>query len=142
MRAFTTPRSVSPDPAQLARSVAVGAAAISAILYGLIGLEVVSIGTASNGEATDLLGFGLTTGSVFAISAVLLALVRSRLLWIGFAVLNAVVVVGYFAFASLREPPFELWGLLIKACQIGGFGALAWLAIRGTARHGDRSVIA
>jgi hypothetical protein len=32
--------------------------------------------------------------------------------------LDAAVIVGYCVMASIRGPPFEPWGLLIKACQI------------------------
>jgi peptidoglycan/LPS O-acetylase OafA/YrhL len=105
------------DPRTL-RIVAVAAAAASALLYYLIGFEVVDIGTSTAGEP-DLLGFGLIVGTTYAGIGVVLALSwGSRWLLAAIGVVDAAVILGYFAMASLREPPFEAWGLLIKACQV------------------------
>ena len=114
--------------AQRWRWVAAAATAASAILYYLIGFGVLGIGESTSGE-TDLLGFGLVVGSVFAGAAVAIWLVGSRLALglIGF--LDAIVLVGYFALASVREPPFEIWGLTIKVLQavaLVGIGMLVF----------------
>ena len=116
-----------------ARWVAAGAAALAALLYLMIGFGLVSIGRASTGEAPDLLSFGLTAGAAFAGGGLLVALVRSRIVWIAFGLLDLAVVVAYFAMADLREPRVEVWGLLIKACQLVVFVALAYLVVRGDA---------
>jgi len=131
MDALTHDRAGGADVRQAARSVAVVAAVMTAVLYLMVGFGVVSVGRSSSGEAPDLLRFGLTAGVTFAVAAGLLGLFRSRVLWFALALLNVVVVVAYFALSDLREPPVELWGLLIKACQVVGFGALAYLTVRG-----------
>jgi hypothetical protein len=99
------------------RLVAAGAAAGSAILYYLIGLGVLNIGESTTGADPDLLGFGLTTGSAFVGFAILVLLVRRRWLLALLGLFDAAVIVGYFGFAWLREPQFEVWGLAIKALE-------------------------
>ena len=121
------------DVRQGARWVAAGAAGLAALLYLMIGFGVASIGAASTGETPDLLSFGLTAGAAFAAGALLVARVRSRIVWIVFGLLDLAVVATYFAVADLREPRFEMWGLLIKACQLVVFVALAYLVVRGDA---------
>ena len=107
------------------------ASAAAAVLYVLIGVGLLSIGTAASGEAPDLLSFGLTMGVTFAVVTALLLRFRSRRLWVAIAVLQLVVIVGYFAMANIRTPPVEVWGLLIKACQAIVLVAAGMLALRG-----------
>jgi hypothetical protein len=49
---------------------------------------------------------------------VLIALFWSRWMLALIGLIDAAVIVGYFVMASIRVPPFEPWGLLIKACQV------------------------
>jgi len=113
-----------------AQAVAAGASALAALLYALIGLGVLAIGRPADGSAGDLVGFGVTLGGTFGIAAVLLTRFRSRVLWGAIAILQVIVLVGYFAFAGLREPPIELWGVAIKVCQGVVLLAVGWLLIR------------
>ena len=99
------------------RIVAAAAAAGSAILYYLIGFSVLFIGESTSGE-NDILGFGLTVGTVFAVLAVVVLLFRRRWVLGIVAALDVAVIIGYFAVAGVRLPPFELWGLTIKALQV------------------------
>ena len=47
----------------------------------------------------------------------------------------------YFAVAEIREPPVELWGVLIKALQVVLLGAVVFMIIRGPQRqHVERQV--
>lgn len=117
----------APGPA---RYTAAGAALAAAALYLLIGLGVLSIGTAKSGEAVDLWSFGATAGATFAVVAALLLRFRSRLLLASVAVLQVIVIVGYFALADIRTPPIEPWGLLIKVCQAIVLVAVAVLLLR------------
>jgi hypothetical protein len=115
--------------AQRWRFVAAGAAVASAALYYLIGFGVLDIGGAANGEATDLLGFGLTVGTVFLGAGAVIWFIRNRLILALVGLVDAAVVIGYFAMASLREPPVEVWGLAIKVLQVAalvGIGALVF----------------
>ena len=138
MDARTRPTRAAPEPA---RYLAVAAAAVAAGLYLLIGIGVLSVGTDSTGARPDLLPFGAMAGGTFAVAAVLLLLTRSRIVWLGVAVWSAIVIVAYVAFADLRTPPFEVWGLSVKAAQAVLLGAALFLAMRAPAadRAGGRS---
>jgi hypothetical protein len=115
-----------------ARLVATAAAGLSAFLYLLIGLEVLSIGEARSGS-NDILGFGLGAAAAFALIAIVVWFTRRRwVLWL-VGLFDAAVLVAYFALAGVREPPFEPWGLLIKVCQAVLLVAVALLSLRGHA---------
>ncbi|MBD0293190.1 MAG: hypothetical protein ICV70_06405 [Jiangellaceae bacterium] len=119
------------------RRIEIGAAAAAAavaVLYLLIGFGTLDIGSSADGSAGDLLGFGLSSGGVFALIAVVLLVVRRRWIWILIALFDALVIGVYFAAAELRDPPFELWGLLIKFLQLLVFVAVSYLAVRGPHR--------
>ena len=115
---------------EVARYLAAAAAAIAAGLYALIGLGVLSVGTDASGGKPDLFAFGAMAGATFAVAAVLVLASRSRLVGIGVAIWSAVVIVAYVAFADLRTPPFEVWGLSVKAAQAVLLGAALYLAMR------------
>jgi hypothetical protein len=119
----------------LARYVAIAASLVAAALYVLIGFQVVSIGQAASGGTPDLLGFGLAAGAFFGALAVLMAFTQGRLIWIPIGLADVAVIVAYFAMANLREPQFEMWGLLVKAAQVVMLGALVYLVYTG--RTGD-----
>ena len=113
-----------------ARWVGTAAAALSALLYLLIGIEVLSIGEARSG-ANDILAFGLSAGAACALAALAVWFTRRRWVLGLVGVIDALVIVAYFAFAELREPPVEPWGLLIKVCQAVLLAAVAILLVRG-----------
>jgi hypothetical protein len=110
--------------------VAIAAAAFVAVLYYLIGLGAIYVGTSSNGSSTDLGAFGSIVGTAFAVVALLLARLRSRLLWAVVGVLQIVVLLGYVVVGSVRTPAYEPWGLLIKACQVVILVAMGYLLLR------------
>jgi|KBSMisStaDraftv2_1062788.scaffolds.fasta_scaffold912930_2 hypothetical protein len=117
------------------RTVAVAAAAASAILYILIGFEVLDVGSSRTGT-NDILSFGLLMGAVYAVIAAVVALVPWRWVLGVVAIVDALVFIGYFALAGVREPPVELWGLLVKASQLVLLGAMAYLLVhREEAAH-------
>jgi hypothetical protein len=49
------------------------------------------------------------------------------------------VIVGYFAVAGIREPPVELWGLLVKASQVVLLIAIGYLFVRVRSGEPDAS---
>jgi hypothetical protein len=51
-------------------------------------------------------------------------------LWAAVAVVQVIVLVGYVAFSSYREPPVELWGTLIKVTQAVILVAVIYLIAR------------
>jgi hypothetical protein len=112
------------------RAVAVGASLVAAALYLLIGFGIVDIGE-SEGSDPALIQFGLLMGAIFAITAGLLWFVQTRLVLIAAAVVQVIVLIGYVAVASSREPAFELWGILVKVAQAVVLVAVAYLFIRG-----------
>ena len=112
---------------------AAGVAAATAILYLLIGFEVLYIGEPADGSAGDILGFGLSSAVAFAVIAALLLAVRRRWAWIVVALFSAMTVAIYFAVAAVRDPPYEIWGLLVKALQVVLLGTVAYLIVRGRA---------
>jgi hypothetical protein len=122
-------------PRRVRRGAAAGAA-VTAVLYLLIGFEVLSIGEATGGQDAGLLGFGLMAGGSFVVVALLLILVARRLVWIAIAIWQVIVIGMYVAVASVREPPFEPWGLAIKACQLAILGSAVYLSLRGRAGAG------
>jgi hypothetical protein len=113
----------------VARRIAALAAAGAAALYLLIGLGVVRIGESAAGGTPDLLGFGATLGALYLATAILLMRSSSPVVWAAIALFQVVVIVGYFAFSSLREPPIEMWGLLIKACQAGVLAVAGYVVL-------------
>ena len=87
--------------------------AVIAVMYLLISTGVLSVGRSSSGEL-GILGFA---AGVFAILAVLLWYLTSRLLWAATAVLQVLVIWAYLAIAAERDPAFELWGVSIRLLQ-------------------------
>jgi peptidoglycan/LPS O-acetylase OafA/YrhL len=135
MTVETQPTTIPRTRRETARYVGAAAASVAAGLYLLIGLGVFDVGDSTAGGTPDLLAFGLMTGGTFALAALALLLRDSRLVAIAVAAWSLIVIVGYFAFAGVRTPPFEVWGLLVKACQLVVFGAAAYLAIRRPEEH-------
>jgi hypothetical protein len=113
------------------RLVGIVAAVAAAAVYLTIGFGFVSVGTTADGDAPGMLEFGILSAAMMLAVAGALWRLRSRLVWLGIAVLQVLVIVFYVAVASIRQPPFEAWGLLIKVCQLVVLGAAAWLALRG-----------
>ena len=111
-----------------ARWVATAAAALSALLYFLIGNEVLTIGEATSGDA-DVLAFGVSAGTAFVVVAFAVWFARRRWILGLMAIFDALVLGAYFAFAGMREPAFEPWGLLIKVCQAVLLAATAYLIV-------------
>jgi hypothetical protein len=113
---------------QTIRRIAAALAAATAVLYVLVGLEVLRV-VSVEPAGSDLLGFGLSAAAAFALGAGLLLATDRRILWALGAFLQVVVIVMYVAVAPVRTPPFEVWGVLIKVLQGLLLVALAWLAI-------------
>lgn len=136
MTTSTRPTAIPSDPTRrhvdTARLVAAAAALVAAGLYLLIGLGVLDIGESTQAAAaTDLFAFGAMMAATFAVVAALLWRLRSALLWAAVAVLQVIVLVGYVAFANVRDPAFDPWGILIKICQAIVLVAMAYLLVRG-----------
>ncbi len=123
-----------PAHVETARRVAIITAWISAALYALIGLGVLPIGQSANGGDPGLFDFGAMMAAIFVVTALLLMLFRSTVLWVAVAVLQFAVLIGYAALSGFRIPPFEVWGLLVKLDQVVLLAASLYMVIRGR-RH-------
>ena len=106
-----------PTARPTAMTAAVLASLAAGLAYLLIGLGLVSVGTSTQEATTDLFGFGVAMAAASVGIAALLWFVPRRRILLGVVGFQLLVLVGYVLAAGLREPPFELWGLLIKACQ-------------------------
>ncbi len=129
--------SVTSPRTDAVRYLAAGAAAITAALYFLIGLGVLYVGESTSATDRDpnfLFTFGAMTGITFTVTAILLYLFRSRPLWIAVIVLQVIVLAGYVGIAGQRNPPYEVWGLTIKALQVVILAAVAYLLTRPRVR--------
>jgi hypothetical protein len=114
------------------RWVGVVAAIACAGLYLLIGLGVLAVGEPTDGSSSDLLAFGALMAGLYAVMAAVLWRWHSRMGLALIAAFQLVPLVGYFAIAGVREPPYELWGVLIKVCQAVVLVAAGALALRAT----------
>jgi hypothetical protein len=120
------------------RRLAIAAAVACSALYVLIGIGVLSVGESTQEATTDLLGFGALMGAIYGLTAVAIWLLRSRVAVALIALFQLLPLIGYVAFASFREPPFELWGVLIKVCQVIVLVAASTLAIRAASSTTER----
>jgi hypothetical protein len=114
----------APTQARL-RSAAAIVAALIAGVYGLIFAGVLSVGRA---EAGDLAILGVA-GAVFAVLALLLWRVPSRLLWAGVGLLQLLLTAMYVAVSPERDPSFEIWGLTIRGLSLVLLGILVALLV-------------
>lgn len=117
------------------RFVAAGVAGLVAVLYLLIGVQVITVmeGQAEAGTAPVLIA-----GVLFAVLAVLLAVSGAR--WVLFAgtALQVLVLVMYLVVAAERVPAFEAWGLGVKALQVSLLAAFVVMLRRHTRQAHDR----
>src|SRR5690606_235327 len=112
------------DRRTITRRIAGGLAAAIAIVYFLIGSEVVTVWEGGVGQRQ----FGLLAGSAFLAGAVVISFTDKRVLWVLGALAQVPIILAYFDFASEREPAFEPWGITIRVLQVVLIFALGYLA--------------
>ena len=112
------------------RYLAAAIAAVTAVMYLLIGFGVLHVVDQATPDAPSLLDFGLMAGAAFALGALLLLTMDRRVLWVLGAILQVGVIVMYVVVGQQRTPAFELWGITIKILQVALLGALLYLALR------------
>lgn len=120
------------------RYIAAATSALVAVIYLLIGLNVVSVVT---DQEPGLVPPMLIAGVLFALLAVLTLTSTKTLIWVAGAGLQVLVIAGYLAISSERLPAFEVWGVLLKLLQVFLLVAFAYLAMVRMARPaaGSRS---
>lgn len=109
---------------RLVRYVAGGLSAAIAVIYYLIGFEVVDVMQA------DQVPFGRTAGTAFLVAALASFAWDQRWMWVAWAGAQVFAFWTYFDLASERTPSFEVWGITIRVLQVILVGVLAFLAIR------------
>lgn len=100
-------------------------AAAAAVIYFMIGFNVVSVIETPSDQV-----FGIPAGVAYALGAVLLVVMNRRIVWILGALLQVFVISTYFQYASQRTPAYEIWGIVLRVVQALILIALAYLAIR------------
>ncbi len=129
--ATTTHRPSTPERTVLLQRTAAGIAVFIAVLYGLIWAGALTV--VDQAEVGDLGILGVA-GVVFLVLAALLWRFASRVLWLGTAVLQAVMIWMYVVISAERDPPFEVWGISIRVAQVALIGVLVTLLVQGTRR--------
>jgi hypothetical protein len=114
------------------RSLSALVSGTMALNYYLIGLGDLDIGGTTTGETADPAGFGFSAGCAFLILSLLLLFTDRRWLWTLAAVVQVLVFIMYFAVSGVREPPFEVWGILLRMLQVVLLATLVYLAWRPT----------
>lgn len=99
--------------------------ALTAIMYFMIGFNVVTVVDPGIGQA-----FGIYAGAAYVVGAVLLVSYERRLLWVLGAILQVFVIYTYFSLAPERTPAYEFWGILIRIAQVVILIALGYLAMQ------------
>ena len=115
---------------RVVRYLAAFLSAGAAVVYLLIGFEVIRVVDIKPTDMSSMLGFGLASGGAFLLGAVLLLLFDRRALWVLGGIFQVMAIVMYFAVAPQRDPSFEPWGIGLKVIQAVLLVALAWLALR------------
>lgn len=110
---------------RMIRYAAAGLAAVTAVLYLLIGLHLITV---LDGNADQT--WGLAPAAAYALGAALLVGYDRRLVWILGALLQVFVIYTYFNLAAQRSPAYEVWGIAIRVVQFSLLAVLAYLATR------------
>ena len=124
----------APDTRAAIRHTAAVIAGVVALIYLLIGLQVVTV----IDVPSDQPAFALPAAVVFGALAVLLAISDRRVVWIASAIFVALVVAMYFGVAAQRVPQFETWGILLRVLQLPLVLLLGWLGLTSPHGHATR----
>lgn len=122
----TRPRTTAAvrDLRPVIRRTAAGIAMLIALIYFMIGFQLVSVLE----DTTDQTAFGLIAGGAFVTGAALTLAFDRRLLWTLGAAVQIMIIYTYFNLADQRVPEFELWGVLIRVLQVVLTALLVYMA--------------
>lgn len=132
MRTSSWSQAGRPETRRRVRLAAAWLSLADAVVYLLIGLQVVRVVEPASTVAPSMLAFGGFSAAAFALGAALLWRFDRRPLWVLGAAFQAFVVLAYFSVAPQRTPPYEFWGLALKATQLALLAALTYLAVLPT----------
>jgi hypothetical protein len=111
------------------RLSAIAIAAVVTVLYVVVGAEIVKVDGVAEVETGPAVPLLIAAGA-FGVLTIALALHPRPFVYLAGIALDVLVIVGYFVVAPSRHPSFEVWGLSIKAIELGLLVVLTWLAIR------------
>jgi hypothetical protein len=124
-----TPLTVVPPYLHAIRLATAGLAALSAVIYLLIGLGVVEVVVLGPGDPNPS-WLGVPASATFAFGALVMLRSERLTLWALGAVVQVVAISAYFGVAGDRTPPYEAWGILLVIAQLLILGALVVLLAR------------
>lgn len=107
------------------RYAAVTLAALTALVYLLIGFQVLTV----LDTPTDQY-FGFFAAAAYGLGVIFLLAVDRRPLWTLGALFQIFVITMYFNVAGQRSPAFEFWGVALRVPQLLLLIALSYLAMR------------
>jgi hypothetical protein len=133
----TTVRPPVPTRLSVLRVTLATLAAASAVVYLLIGLEVLAV-VELGPDDPSLLWFGIPASLAFLFGAVVMLVTERRLWWTLGAAFQVFAIMAYFNVAPNRNPPFEFWGIALRIVQVLMLAGLVLLVTRYPARtrHG------
>ena len=115
----------APDTRTTVRHTAALLAGVVALIYLLIGLQVMTV----IDNPADQAAFALPAAVVFGGLAGLLAVADRRVVWAAAAVFVGLVILMYFGVAPRRSPAYETWGILLRLLQVPLVALLGYLAV-------------
>lgn len=123
----TRPRTppIAADRRPLIRRTAAGIAVLIALIYFLIGFQLVAVLE----DTSEQTAFGLIAGGAFVIGAALILAFDRRWLWTMGTLAQLLIIWTYFNLADQRAPDYEFWGMSIRVLQVILTALLVYLAV-------------
>lgn len=129
------PRAPVPAYLRALRVVTAALATAAAVIYLLIGFEVLQVVDTGPSDP-NLLWFGISAAAAFLFGAVVILVSERMLLWAAGAVFQVFAIFAYVGVAEDRTPPYEFWGILLRVVQ--GLILLALVALIARYPQRDR----
>jgi hypothetical protein len=98
------------------RVVTAGLAIAAAVVYLLIGFEVLQVVEVGPSDPS-LLWFGLSAAAAFLFGAVVILVSERMLLWALGAFFQVFTIFAYVGVAEDRTPSYEFWGIALRVIQ-------------------------
>jgi hypothetical protein len=110
------PRAPVPGYLRALRVVTAGLATAAAVVYLLIGFEVLQVVEVGPSDPS-LLWFGLPAAAAFLFGAVVILVSERMLLWALGAFFQVFAIFAYVGVAEDRTPSYEFWGIALRVIQ-------------------------